>query len=275
MALAPWRASPKPPRIGERRDTNLWHLNIPDHMKTPLRTDGRVIVSYPKSGRTWVRFALAENGVDAMFTHAGYGTRRQEIGRPFRGVQEEAAGIPVVFLHRNPIDTAVSMFYQVNRKDLRKGSGRYYRMFLPLLLRGALPPDNVDAFALHPLYGVEKVCRYNRAWLDHLDGRSDCLVLSYEELSANPAEGFQKLLSFFGETNLSGADLAETSSFERMKRTETTGSSTPFLGLAQDGDPQSAKVRKGKVRGYLQELREDTVEECRRIACEYGFGPDV
>jgi hypothetical protein len=74
-------------------------------------------------------------------THAGASTNRREVGRPYAGIPERARGLPLVFLYRNPIDTAVSMFYQITRRDLPKGSGRWYRMYLPLLLRGALPPQ--------------------------------------------------------------------------------------------------------------------------------------
>lgn len=239
-----------------------------------FRTDGRVIVSYPKSGRTWVLFALTENGIDADFTHAGASTNRRELGLPFQGVQPQLADIPLVFLHRNPIDTAVSMFHQVTRRDLRKGSARYYRMFLPLLLRGALPPADIDAFVLHPTHGIEKICRYNRAWLDHLAGRDDCLVLTYEAMRADPAQGFQRILDFFGETGVTGAELAESATFEKMKSAERSGDSA-VLSQARTADPHGAKVRKGKVKGYLDELKPETVAACREIAARHGFGDSL
>jgi hypothetical protein len=242
-----------------------------DLKKAPFRKDGRVIVSYPKSGRTWVRFALTECGIDADFTHAGASTNRREIGLAFRGVAPQLKGIPLVFLHRNPIDTAVSMFHQVTRRDLRKGSGRYYRMFLPLLLKGALPPSDIDSFVLHPTHGIEKICAYNRAWLDYLAKRDDCLVLTYEEMRAHPNEGFQALLDFFGETGATGRQLAEAATFEKMKAAEKNDASG-ILSRTNRSDPQSAKVRKGKVGGYVDELRPETVAECRRIAAGYGFG---
>ena len=68
--------------------------------RDPYRTDGRLIVSYPKSGRTWVQFALAAYGIDVMVTHAGCSTNWREIGRPFAGIRPELAAIPLVFLMR-------------------------------------------------------------------------------------------------------------------------------------------------------------------------------
>jgi Sulfotransferase domain len=235
--------------------------------RDPYRTDGRVIVSYPKSGRTWVQFALAAHGIDVMVTHAGCSTNWREIGRPFGGIKPELANIPLVFLHRNPLDTVVSMYHQVTYRDLRGGSRRFYRMALPLYLRGDLPPRDIDSFVLHPRHGIEKICRFNRAWLDHLAGRKDCLVLTYEALRAAPEAGFQTLLDFFGVAEVTGADLARASDFETMRKAEQGG--------RKQSVDKGAKVRKGKVHGYVEELRPETITACREIMGRFDFGIDI
>lgn len=238
-----------------------------DLAREPFGTDGRLIVSYPKSGRTWIDFALKAYGIDAMLTHAGCSTNWREIGRPFPGILKQLADLPLVFLHRDPIDTAVSMYHQVTFRDLRRGSGRYARMFLPLLLRGALPPPDIDGFVLHPTHGIEKICRFNRAWLDHLSGRSDSLILTYEALRADPAAGFQELLDYFGIATVTGQSLAEASTFDRMKEAERKERPT----VTEAG----AKVRKGKVRGYVDELRPETIAACRAIMGRFGFSSEA
>lgn len=229
----------------------------------PFVTDGRLLVSFPKSGRTWIDFAFSTSGLDIMLTHAGCSTNRREIGRPFSGVLPTLAKLPLVFLHRDPIDTAVSLFHHVTHRDLRRGSARYWRMFLPLMMRQALLPRSIDAFVLHPTHGIDKICRFNRAWLDHLQGRDDCLILTYEGMRAAPDQGFQRLIDYFGHTGVTGEELAQASTFDRMQQVELKG--------AADGAHAGRKVRKGKVRGYLEELAPETITACTEIMARHGF----
>lgn len=242
-----------------------------DNLKGPIRRDGRVIVSYPKSGRTWLGFALAQHNISVSLSHAGSSTGWRDIGRPFSRIHPLLSDLPLVFLYRNPIDTAVSMFYQVHRRDLRRGSGRWLRMYVPLKFRSALPPEEINAFVSHPIYGIENVCAYNRAWLDHISARSDCLILTYEKMRTNPEAGFQNLLDFFGEHHVTGDDLAASSTFEKMKAVEQQGDSLGYLRQPSKNDPSSAKVRRGKVEGYRDELQPGTVEFCQKIVSTYGF----
>lgn len=234
-----------------------------DLLRSSVRRDGRLIASFPKSGRTWLGFALSQCGIDATFTHAGASTNRREIGQPFSGISAALQDVPLIFLHRNPIDTAVSLYYQISKRDLKPWSLRWLRMLLPLWLKGAIPPRDIDAFVLHPRHGVERVCVYNRTWIDHLAGRSDCLMLTYEAMRSDPAAGFQRILDFFGDASATGAQLAEASRFDRMKAAEQTQS--------RSIDPAGVKVRRGKVNGYVDELRPETVAQCQEIVARYGF----
>lgn len=246
-----------------------------------LPDNKRLFISYPKSGRTWVRFALASKHIDITFTHAGAATNRRQIGRPYDAIPAALQNKPLIFLHRNPIDTAVSMFYQVNHKDLRPWSGRYLRLAPRLILGPGLPPRQIDAFVRHPIWGVEKVCRYNRLWLEHLTGRTDCLVLTYETLRADAPAGFQTILDFLDITDVTGQELATASDFKRMRQIESQmgdltiadgQGSVPIVGATgPKATPATFKVRKGRVRGYLDEISPETAQYCQQIAQRYGF----
>lgn len=231
-----------------------------------------VFLSYPKSGRTWVRYALDLAGIDLHFSHAGTGSRSHALGRPFRGVDpNKYAGRRIVFMHRNPIDTTVSLYFQIHRRELIKGSWKYLRRYPLYALTGRWPPRDIADFCMHPGYGVEKTCLFNRAWLNHLSGNPDALVLSYEDLVAEGESTFARLLTFLDQSPARAAELVAKTRFERMKEVESSAPQGRALTPGIHGDPESMKVRRGKVRGYLDYLDADTVARCRAIAAHYGF----
>lgn len=233
---------------------------------------GPIGISFPKSGRTWLRAVLKAAKVKLTFTHAGHGSRGRELGRPFARIPPELADRPVLLLHRDPLDTAVSFFFQVTRKDFAPGTLRHLQRFAPLWLGGRLPPSDIDAFALDPNYGVEAICRFNRGWIDHAAGRDDSLIVTYEDLRADPRAGFAQVLRFLGREPAGVEALVEAASFENMRAREADriAGKTGFL-RPDRAQEETRKVRRGKVAGYLDYLDPDTVAEARAISARYGF----
>lgn len=229
-------------------------------------------ISFPKSGRTWMRAVLKRAKVKLVFTHAGNGSKGSELGQPFVGVPAELAERPVLLLHRNPIDTAVSWFHQVTGKDFAPGTLKHAQRLPRLALTGRLPPGDIDRFVLHPTYGVEKVCRFNRAWIDHAAARPDSLIVTYEALRADPRGGFAAVLRFLGRPPEGVEALVEAASFEAMRAREAARPPRRLAFLRPDRSAESGrKVRRGKVGGYADELRPETVAEARAIAARFGF----
>lgn len=238
------------------------------------RLRGRaVFVSYPKSGRTWMRYVFALAGAKVKFTHAGHGTGNlREIGEAFAGVQAGLLAKRNFFMYRNPLDTAVSLYFQVHRKDLAPDAAEHTARRDKLRRAGLMPPEDMAAFVLHPVWGVENICRFNRAWLDHVSGRSDTLVLSYEDARAEPQRMIGAVLEHAGARGYDLDAIVAASSFDAMKRSQGTRDAAG-LGLhgEREGDAESAKVRRGVVRGYGDYLDAGTVAEARGIAEPFGF----
>lgn len=230
-------------------------------------------VSHPKSGRTWMRYVLHLVGVRTHFTHAGAGSTSGSLGRRFEGVDPELLERErIVFMHRNPIDTAVSFYFQIHRKDLPPWSLRFFKRWLPYTWARRMPPRDIEDFVLHPGVGVPKIVAYNRAWIDALAERDDALVLSYEEARTSTHSVFRRLLGFAGRQVDDVERIVEQSSFENMRRLEASGRGRDLmLSEGRAGDPESRKVRRGRVRGYHDYLSPDVVARCREIAAAEGF----
>jgi len=234
-----------------------------------------MLVSYPKSGRTWLRYMLHLAGFEMPVTHAGMGSAGNDFFGDYRGVRKSRiAGRLPLFLHRNPIDTIVSLYFQVLRKDLTLAREQHPLRFAHARWRGRLPPTDIEQFVRHPRFGVETACRFNREWIDYLLPLEPSLVLSYEWLRGNPAAGLQVLLDYIGHTpTRSVAEIVEQSAFDAMQRNERNGNlvGVAGIGVADANDPESGKVRRGEVKGYGRYLAPATIDELRAIAARYGF----
>lgn len=234
-----------------------------------------MLVSYPKSGRTWLRYMLHLGGFETPVTHAGMGSAGKDFFRDYRGVRKSrVSGRLPIFLHRNPIDTIVSLYFQVQRKDLALARQQHPLRFAHARWRGRLPPTDIEQFVRDARFGVETACRYNRAWIDYLTPLEPSLVLSYEWLRANPAMGLEVLLDYIGHTpTRTVAEIVEQSAFEAMQRNERSGklAGVAGMGVADANDPESGKVRRGEVKGYGRYLAAATIEELRATATRYGF----
>ncbi len=116
---------------------------------------------------------------------------------------------------------------------------------------------------------------FNRAHLDYFSKRSTARIVSYEELRADPREKISSLLDFIGVVNYDIDHIVTESSFERMREVELSGDSQlkkkhALYGM-RGNDLNSLKVRKGKVGGYIDELRPETIEKARVLCSRYGF----
>ena len=108
-----------------------------------FKEDSGLLISYPKSGRTWLRLLLADLSCNVKAVHAGssisHGTHFNSIsllGFP--------ASKPVLFLFRNPLDVVVSSWFQY-----------CYRI-------NKEPEINFKDFIRSPLYGFEKILNFHQ-----------------------------------------------------------------------------------------------------------------
>lgn len=243
-----------------------------------------LIVSFPKSGRTWLRVFLSRYrqnllgleefdlalhlrpggpGLSYDFTHAGsdpkFGFLRwrkhilRNSNRPLlRNLPERLYGIRPI---RIPDGAGRYLFLVRDPRDVLVSFYHQARS------RNRFWTGSKDAFARHPHIGIARIV----ALMNHLAAASSKLnapFFFYEDLLASPAARFQELLAAAGDA-LEQAHIneaAEYASFQNMRRMEVSGRYGKRLTARRHSDPNSLKTRSGKVNAYRQELAPDTVD---------------
>lgn len=242
-------------------------------LKSWRRPPSNRLISYPKSGRTWVRYVFNLAGLRVKFSHGGHGTANlKEIGNEYVGVKETAIRQKNIFLYRNSLDTAVSLYFQIHRRNLSGDDAGHLAMLDKLTKLGRLPPVDINEFVLHPIWGCEQISKFNRGWRDYLQNERSAFVVRYEDLKEDPLLWFTRLFDFLGHKNYDLDRLIAESSFQKMRMVELQGADKKLklYGL-KDADYDSLKVRKGAVKGYVEYLTPETIAAASFIAKKYGF----
>ncbi|HEX5259288.1 MAG TPA: sulfotransferase domain-containing protein [Sphingomicrobium sp.] len=220
-----------------------------------------VIVSFPKSGRTFVRAMLARLyqrrfGIDergllefstlrraasdvprVLFTHAGDAMR--SLGE-IRIDPSDYAGKKVVLLARHPGDIAVSRYHHLKHRSRDKARQR-------------LAEQPLDSFVWAEEGGIPSIV----AFLNRFAALLHVTILRYEDFLADPDKSLKKLAQAIGlETGTKDiAGAVEFGSLANLRRLEHEDYfSSSRLRPARKRDDQSGKVRSGASGSYRAEL---------------------
>lgn len=237
-----------------------------------------VVVSFGKSGRTWLRvmishlfrvmYKLPENAIlgfdnfhnlnrsvpKIFFTHDNY---IKDFTGDFSS-KEPFYDKRVVLLARDPRDVAVSQFFQwkFRIKPSKVAINNYPPQGSDISLFDFVMGDNGG--------GMRAVTEYLNLWAAEADKVDAFHLLRYEDLRSNTREELRKLLDFM-QVDASDADVeaaVEYSSYENMKKMESK-EQFRFAGgrmMPRDKDnPDSYKVRRAKVGGYRDYFSDEEV----------------
>jgi len=215
------------------------------------------IVSYPKSGRTWVKTFLQlllyrSNGIvnfDGNIFYSGDSTR---ILCTHTGYYYQMK--KTLFILRDPRDVIVSFFHHVRNRG----------------------PATMHKFQVMPIsdfirdkdLGIGAMVSYYRRWWKRLKKCKELMVVRYEDLVANDLEVFNKITYFLGINSTSKifVDTVDICRFENLKKevAKKNGLFANHPDLADlrpvNKDPNSAKIRKGIIGGYVDELSKEDIE---------------
>lgn len=246
-----------------------------------------VIVSFGKSGRTWLRvmlsrlyqqlFGLPERaliGFDnfhkmnpaiprLFFTHDNY------IG-DFTGHTDSKVDFydkKVVLLARDPRDVAVSQFFQwkYRMKTNKKAINQYPE-------HGA--EVSIFDFVMDPDAGLLKVIRFLNLWANEAPQMKNFFLLRYEDLKAEPVATLEKLVAFLEAPaeDRHIRDAVEFSSYENMKKMEekkTFWLSGGRMVPKDRSNPNSYKVRRAKVGGYKDYFDDSQAADIEALTAQH------
>jgi len=191
------------------------------------KNPGAYIVSYPKSGRTWLRMlfghAICQHyGMDpslmlqtrrltrragmiqTTFTHDGSSIRHCNRWDELASTKEAYRDKKVVLQIRDPRDTIVSSyFYATKRRGKFQGS--------------------ISEFIRHDVFGARKLLKFYADWHQNRDVPADFLMVRYEDMHADPKAVLRAVLSFLDVDDVSDALIAgavEFAQFENMRKME-------------------------------------------------------
>lgn len=215
------------------------------------------VISFPKSGRTWLRVMLDKLNIAMLYSHAGseYNLSCHFANLPSPSSCEKQG--KQLFLFRDPKDTVVSGYFQKSRRIVEN-----------------VYSGTISEFIRDPRYGIEKIVRFNLEWLSYYErlGQYNHLSISYEALRRDPQRGlvaiYTYLKGYSPKIDLINNVVKETS-FSRMQAQEKSGELSATYGRilapANKNDPESLKVRKGKVGGYIDYMTKEDIDFCNSI----------
>lgn len=227
------------------------------------------LISYPKSGRTWLRLMIGR----AITTHYNLQVNNllglsqlaklhpaiprilvnhddnphmktlKELTwdkRPYRHGK-------VIFLARDPRDVLVSLYFHKSRRDHA--------------FTGTLS-QFIDA----PIGGFDSILRFYQIWAHSMHVPKGFHLIRYEDLHNRPEAELEKLFTFMNLSDFSSKTIAEAvafARFDRMQKMEQQGQfqETNRLLPGNAADTESFKTRRGKVGGYSDYLSAAEIEE--------------
>lgn len=276
----------------QRRNVGRWLRGWAES----LLLDGAdaTIVSYGKSGRTWLRLMLSRfyqrrhglpegsfleydnlsrqaPGIPTIFfTHGNY---LRDFTGHVDAVTEDFRDRRVLLLVRDPRDIAVSQYFQWAHRmsPHKKWLNRY-------------PPQGSELtvwqFVAECEAGLDRAICFLNVWAEAASTLESIEIVRYEDMRSEPESSLYRVLRFLdADPDEAGVhDAVEYARFDNMRRLEErsqVSASGRRLVPGKSDNSDSYKVRRAKVDGwrdYFDENQIATLDERVRAELRPGFG---
>jgi hypothetical protein len=275
-----------------RKKLDRWLRGREEYRK--LQRADWVLMSWGKSGRTWLRVMLSrayqlmgglpsnmlldfdnlrdrDGSLPAVFfTHNNYlpnYTGNWESMSHFGGKR-------IVLLVRDPRDVAVSQYFQWQ-----------FRMRPNKKFINDYPPHGAEVstwdFVLDKTVGMPRIIASFNDWAKAMPELKNVLIVRYEDMRIDPAKELARILEFTGNPASPEqlAEAVEFAAYDNMKKMEQDKFFKGGGTRVEPGDkdnPSSFKVRKAKVGGFSDYFSDEQCEQLRQMLSEldplFGYG---
>lgn len=244
-----------------------------------------VILSFPKSGRTWARVFLSG------YTHFAYSVPHTLDFAFFRRVAPDIPqtlfrhggseitdlkkldryisrfhGKHILLIVRDPRDVVVSYYHETCNRD-------------PRFMHKEKPPWTMSEFTRDEKFGIKHVVQFMNQWFLHRDMFESLQIVRYEEMRKHPETAFRTFLDFWKLPTIDEDAFRKAikfSSFENMRVLEQMDFfADPRVRATQKENVFTYKTRKGKVGGFREETSaEDQAhmnKAMKKLNSVYGY----
>jgi hypothetical protein len=249
-----------------------------------------LIIAHPKSGNTWLKVMLTRlyairHGIPvgdfARYNELagrnpeiprfaatnGWYSYEAAVGRLLAAdaPDSELRHKPVVLLARNPIDIAVSWYFQFTKRQ-----SAHKQELINHFIEHPIDRRTIEMwdFVRHSDIGLPSLIEFLNTWERNLAGLEKTLLTRYEDLRAEPAAVLRQITTLMGDT-FTDAELQEAvdfGSFDNLRKLESEGFFRQGgLTLRNPKDPESFKVRRAKVGGYRDYFTPEQVAELEEL----------
>ena len=228
-------------------------------------TTDAFLLSFPKCGRTWVRFMLGAyalkggpgdpltvveiSATDPTLTSLEISHDDNPHWKPVGDIvtnKDAYQDKKVLFLARDPRDVIVSYFFQYTlRDDKHHANDSGFN-------------GDLSAFIRQDIGGLRSVVRYYNTWATNREVPAEFKLVTYEDLQDDVRAVLKAIIEFLGWPVYGPVILdlaAQAGEFENMQQLERTDALKNFrLQPPTDGNPEGFKVRRGVVGGFRDYL---------------------
>lgn len=298
LIIGPTSILPRSLRVAVRKQ-RLGKLEVDIARRSQL-----IIVAHPKSGNTWLKVMLTRlygirHGIAAedfskypsladsnpaiprFAATNGWYSYERAIGDKLQpeAPDSELKHKPVMLLARNPLDIAVSWFFQFTKRQ-----SAHKQELINADLAHPVDRSNIDMwdFVRHSDIGLNSLIDFLNYWERALAKLDKTLLTNYESLRADPGAVLRQITTLMGDS-FADEDIQEAvdfGSFDNLRKLESEGFfRSGGLTLRNPRDPESFKVRRAKVGGYRDYFTPEQADELEalvreRLSPSLGYTPD-